>query len=534
MSGDIKWNFRLLLNFSRRHLICMSSGLVAISAVPNGTAGAPDNGQATITVNLAQPSGDISPLIYGQFVEHLGRAIYGGIYDENSPLSDANGFRKDVLEKVRGLGAPVMRYPGGTVTKIYHWKDGIGPKAERPVRRNLIWGGEDNNHVGTDEFIAYCRLIQAEPFLTVNMSTGTAEEASEWVEYSNATGGSYYAALRRKNGHADAYHVRYWGLGNEESAQEDPGVLQNPADYVKEAWHYAKLMKLQDPTIQLIMVGADEQWNKTILEGLHPICDYISLHLYIGSEPDAPYSLFRSVAKMEDRVISTAAQIKALTPARPAALSKWYRFPGRQDSVKIAVDEWGIWENGGGGAYGLELTYNWNHALAVASLLNMFQRHADAVGLATWAQTVNVLAPIMTNEKAAVAQTIYYPMALYRQLCGRRSVRSAVDCAPLPDTQQLPALDVASSIDDTGKRLTIAVVNRSATDAIDIHFKLEGAQPSGSWTVNELNAPSLHASNTLQAPEKNVVDHRVTSLPENMSRYSIAAHSIAVLQIELR
>jgi alpha-N-arabinofuranosidase len=526
-------DFLSVAHFFRKHLARLGISLLTMTLAPYGIGSVLNGGQATITVNVADVSADISPLIYGQFIEHLGRAIYGGIYDAKSPLSDTNGFRKDVLQQIRGLGAPLMRYPGGTVTKIYHWKDGIGPKAQRPVRRNLIWGGEDNNYFGTDEFMAYCRVINAEPFLTVNMSTGTAEEASDWVEYCNGAGESYYAALRRKNGQAAPYGVRYWGLGNEEAAQEDVGVLQNPDDYVKKAWYYAKLMKLQDPGIELIIVGADEHWNKTVLESLHPICDYISLHLYASSEAEAPYSLFKSVAKMEEKVISMAAQIKALTPREPTPLSKWYRFPGRKGPIKIAVDEWGIWEGGGHGAYGLELTYNWNHALGVASFLNMLQRHADVVGMATWAQTVNVLAPIMTDEKVAIAQTIYYPMALYRQLCGSRSVRTTVDCGTLLDTDQLPVLDVSSSLDDAGKRLAIAVVNRSATDQIDLRLNVESAKIGGSWTVHELTAASVDRANTIGEPEKNVVDHRVTSLPANANHFSIGAHTIAILQVDL-
>jgi len=513
----------------------MKKGLaaLAVSATSSGLAQTHDSSPARLTVNVNEVRSDISPMIYGQFIEHLGRAIYGGIYDEDSPLSDEHGFRKDVLELVQELDTPLMRYPGGTVTKIYHWEDGVGPKELRPVWRNLIWGGEDNNHVGTDEFMTYCDLIGADPFLTVNMSTGTAEEASRWVEYCNAAGNSYYADLRRTNGHAEPYKVKYWGLGNEEAANEDAGILQDPDDYVKQAWYYAKLMKLQDPGIEFIMVGHDVEWNKTILESLHPICDYISLHLYASSPTDSPYSLFDSVAHMEEKVITTAAQIEALAPSDPGPISKWYRFPGRKGPVKIALDEWGFWEPNGEGAYGLEQTYTWNHALGVASFLNMFQRHADVVGMATWAQTVNVLAPIMTDEENVVCQTIYYPMALYKQLCGSRNVASTVDCDTLPDTEDLPMLDVASSIDEAGETLTIAIVNRSETKQADIELIVAGATIRGEWSVHELNASSIHDANTLADPQKNAVEYHRNSLSEDTKRYTTPAHSITILQVGL-
>jgi alpha-N-arabinofuranosidase len=466
---------------------------------------------AEITVHLNQVLGDISPNIYGQFIEHLGRAIYGGIYDDQR-----RRFRPDVLEKVQRLRPPLLRYPGGTVTKIYHWKDGIGP--DRPVRKNLIWGGNDNNHVGTDEFMRYAELVGAAPFLTVNMSTGTAEEAADWVEYCNGTD-TYYATKRKENGHAAPYQIKYWGLGNEEAAKEDAGTLQDVQDYIKRAWYYAKLMKLQDPSIQLIMVGDQEAWNQQVLRELHPICDYISLHLYASSKPGEPASLFTSIAAMEASIQKLAAQIKALTPAKVENFNKWYRFPSRQQPVKIALDEWGIWEAGGQGAYGLEQRYTWNHALGVAMFLNIFQRNAAVIGLATWAQTVNVLAPIMTNETTSVCQTIYYPLALYRQLCGPRSVAVT--------TTGAETLDVAASTD--GKTLTLAIVNRDSTA---MTLKLN-SKATGNWTAHELTATSPEAINTLDAPNTNVVSYQQRALPAGATSYTMMAHSITILQAKL-
>jgi alpha-N-arabinofuranosidase len=400
------------------------------------------------------------------------------------------------------------------VTKIYHWKDGVG--SNRLVRKNLIWGGNDNNHVGTDEFMRYAGLVGAAPFLTVNMSTGTAEEAADWVEYCNGTD-TYYASQRAANGHAAPYGVKYWGLGNEEAAREDAGTLQNVQDYVKKAWYYAKLMKLQDPAIQLIMAGDQAAWNEQVLRELHPICDYISLHLYASSKPGEPASLFASIATMEARIQQLAAQIKALTPAKVENFSKWYRFPSRLQPVKIALDEWGIWEAGGTGAYGLEQRYTWNHALGVAMFLNIFQRNAAVIGLATWAQTVNVLAPIMTNETTSICQTIYYPLALYRRLCGPRSVAVA--------PTGVDTLDVSASTD--GKTLTLAIVNRDPTAAIKLKLN---PKTTGPWTAHELTAPSIDAMNTLAAPDTNVVSYRQRALPAGATAYTLAAHSIVLLQ----
>jgi len=298
--------------------------------------------------------------------------------------------------------------------------------------------------------------------------------------------------------------------------------LQNVQDYIRQAWYYAKLMKLQDPAIQLIMAGDQETWNQQVLQELHPICDYISLHLYASSKPGDPASLFTSIAAMETSIQKLAAQIKALTPARVENFSKWYRFPSRQQPVKIALDEWGIWEAGGQGAYGLEQTYTWNHALGVATFLNIFQRNAAVIGLATWAQTVNVLAPIMTNEQTSICQTIYYPLALYRRLCGPRSVAATV-AGP-----GAAALDVSASTD--GKTLTLALVNRDGAAAVAIKLN---AKTTGRWTVHGLNADSLAAANTLAAPTKNVVRYQQRTLPAGASTYTAAAHSISILQAPL-
>ena len=219
-------------------LTTLCLGLVA------SVARAQETTKTTVRIELEQEGMVVSPLIFGQFIEHLGRAIDGGIYQENSSLSDENGFRTDVLEKVKELYIPLLRYPGGTYTKIYHWKDGIGPKDERPRRPNLIWGGVEGNHFGTAEFITYCRAIGAEPFLVVNMATGTPEEAAHWVEYCNGTTDTHYANLRRAHGYEEPFDVQYWGIGNEESADADAGRHQRVETYVEDTWQFVKLMKL--------------------------------------------------------------------------------------------------------------------------------------------------------------------------------------------------------------------------------------------------------------------------------------------------
>jgi alpha-N-arabinofuranosidase len=302
---------------------------------------------ATITVDADRRSGRIEPLLYGQFIEHLGRCVNGGIFELGSPLADTNGFRRDVLEKVRELNPPLLRWPGGTFTKIYHWQDGVGPREERRRRPNLIWGGEEDNLFGTDEFIRYCRAIGAEPYISVNMGIGSAEEAANWVEYCNGAGNTHYANLRRKHGFPEPHRVKFWGLGNEEEAEPDCGRLQNPVEYANEAWQFAKLMKLQDPGIMLIVAGAgnNTNWNTTILNSLHPVADYISAHWYLRAN-DYP-GLFQHVAGFE-RQLTEFEKFLGAYPSKPEKFSHWYRFPPRPGPVKLAIDEWGLWNGGKG------------------------------------------------------------------------------------------------------------------------------------------------------------------------------------------
>ena len=216
-----------------------------------------------IDIDLDRRIAPIDRRIFGQFIEHLGRCIYGGIYDEGSPLSDAQGFRRDVLDAIRPLRIPILRWPGGNFVSGYHWIDGVGPKSERPRKSELAWLAEEPNRFGTDEFIAYCRAIDAEPFICVNMGSGTMDEAQAWVEYANGTGNTHWANLRRRHGHAEPYGVRYWGLGNEMWGSWQIGN-SSAEDYVKKARSFATVMKRTDPTIQLIGCGKDGGCRRVI------------------------------------------------------------------------------------------------------------------------------------------------------------------------------------------------------------------------------------------------------------------------------
>jgi alpha-L-arabinofuranosidase len=209
---------------------------------------------AKINIDLDRKIGSVDRRIFGNFIEHLGRCIYGGVFDEGSPLSDGRGFRRDVLEAIRPLRIPILRWPGGNFVSGYHWLDGLGPREDRPRRVDLAWYAEESNRFGTDEFIQYCRALDTEPYICVNMGSGTMDEAQAWVEYANSTRNTHWANLRRKHGCPEPYQVKYWGLGNEMYGGWQIGALE-AMDYVKKARAFGMVMKRMDPSIALVGCG---------------------------------------------------------------------------------------------------------------------------------------------------------------------------------------------------------------------------------------------------------------------------------------
>ncbi len=463
--------------------------------------------KAQINIDLSQQPTNVSPLIYGQFIEYLGRCIDGGIYEEGSPLSGKDGFRKDVLQKVKDLKTPLLRFPGGTVIKIYHWQDGVGEKGKRPKRKNLIWGGINDNHFGTAEFIDYCRQIGAEPFLVVNMATGNPEEASNWVEYCNGTEDTFYANLRRSHGYEKPFNVKYWGIGNEESAAPDAGKDQNIDKYIEDSWQFIKLMKLQDPTLKITLDGnpSDLNWGRKLMTEMNPVCDFLSVHFY-AMPPDTTYSgLLQSIENFNQNFDSLREVLKNV-PEKALNFSPWYRFPPRQQAVKLAVDEWGIWDANSGkgrGTYQLEYTYNWSHALATAKFLNIFHRNSDIIGLATWAQTVNVLAPIMTGKEGSFCQTVYTPLQTFRKYTLPNNLPVEV-ISPIMEGN-LKLADATATISDDRKTVVISLLNLSETKLLSTDINFTQLPQNRGFQVVELISYTAPSLNTINSFGKNSV-----------------------------
>ncbi|NOZ24402.1 MAG: alpha-N-arabinofuranosidase [Planctomycetes bacterium] len=455
---------------------------------------------ARIKIDTDRVIGRIDPMIYGGFIEHLGRCIYGGIYEPGSDLADENGFRVDVLEALKALRMPALRWPGGNFVSGYHWMDGIGPAETRPVRMDLAWHMEEPNLFGTDEFIRFCRLLDTEPYICVNMGSGTMDEAQAWVEYCNGDGGTQYAELRRRNGNDDPFNVRFWGLGNEMYGAWQIGAYSDPAEYARDAVEFAKVMKWTDPEIKLIGCGrtGGAGWDSTIIGPLVQHIDYLSLHTYTGNAD--PLANTVQPLRAEWAIRNTASLIEMALQERN--LSK---------SIPIAFDEWNVWYKVRDGRERgkinkLEEAYDLSDALAVAVYLNVFQRTCNVVGMANLAQMVNVIAPIMTRSDGLVLQTIYYPLQMYRNLSLNIALDAWWECdmAHLEGDRRfagVPYLDVSVTRDEAGENLTVAIVNRSSDDSPSVTIEITGSDvPKQSAQAQVLNGPFPHAANTFDEP----------------------------------
>ncbi len=491
---------------------------------------------AKIKIDLDRKIGNVDRRIYGGFIEHLGRCIYGGIYEEASPLSDSDNFRKDVLEAARPLRMPLLRWPGGNFVSGYHWVDGIGPQEDRPRRIELAWLSEESNRFGTDEFMHYCSVLGTEPYICVNMGTGTMDEAQAWVEYCNGTSNTYWANLRRKNGHEEPYRVKYWGLGNEMYGRWQIGAL-SAEDYVKKAREFAKVMKWIDPSIELVSCGQTgwTDWDRIVLEGLAPYVNYHSIHIYTGS------------SDYYSNVLAPHQAERALRNCR--AMIDLVRYNQNiSHPIHVAYDEWNVWFRERTPESKLEERYTLADSLAVATYLNIFIRYCQTVKIANLAQLVNVIAPIFTNKEGLFLQTIYHPLRLYAEHMQDIALDAFVECetyAPQADqeTSQWPhrvadmgpfnLLDVAVTCDTTGKELMVSVVNRDLEKAHTTTIQLADNAAIASGVGYEVNGANPDIVNSFEQPHNVGMQERSLDLAGQDVTYTFPAHSLTVLKLRL-
>ncbi len=520
---------------THRWSLCLTAA--AVLALGPSRLGAQTT-QARIRLDPDRVIAEVHPYVFGNFVEHLGRCVYGGVFEEKSPLADADGFRKDVMEGTRGLGVTLLRWPGGNFASGYNWKDGIGPRDQRPARRDNAWGALESNRFGTDDFLTYCEKLKVEPYLCINAGLGTVEEARQWVEYTNESANTYWAQQRRKNGRDKPWNVKIWGLGNEIDGPWQLGH-KNAEDYAKFALEAAKAMRRADESIQLIASGSSNfgpgsdwvGWNRVVLERLRNEIDYISLHTYVGNRTNNFEEFLAFGQDVDDRIEVVKGQIRAVRVGNPTARP-----------IHIAFDEWNVWYRTlvpGSTEYeiaktGLEEKYNFEDALGMGVFLNAFFRHADVVKMANLAQLVNVIAPMFTNPEGMYLQTIYFPIAEYAKQKGNLSLDVRVDSPQYkPDRRrELGYLDVSATFDPKTKQVSLNVLNRSEKTDITARIDNVAGAPKGAVSVWELNNPDLKATHTFGKDTlvRPVTRSATVKASGNAFDYTFPKHSLTILK----
>ena len=420
---------------------------------------------------------DIEPYLYGSFIEHLGRAIYGGIYQPGDPSADPQGFRQDVIELVKELGVPIVRYPGGNFVSNYFWEDGVG---ENRVRRlDLAWRSTEPNTFGVNEFIAWCKAVGAEALMTVNLGTRGVADACNLLEYCNHPGGSKYSDMRKTHGYYTPHNVRSWCLGNEMDGPWQVGH-KTAAEYGRLAAETAKAMRMIDPEIKLVACGSSNsdmptfpQWEAEVLNHTYEAVDYISLHQYFTNydgdtadflaQTDRMDIFIKTVASVCDYIMATQRSKKTMMLSFDE-WNVWYHTR-KADDDKMSSTPWGI------APRLLEDIYTFEDALVVGLILITLLKNSNRVKMACLAQLVNVIAPIMAEPGCrALRQTIFYPF-MHASKYGRGIALSPILSASKHDTKNSEGVNDVEAIathDPIANTLTIFAVNRDLGASIPL------------------------------------------------------------------
>lgn len=436
--------------------------------------------KAKVTAAAEMKTGEIDRRIFGSFIEHLGRAVYGGIYEPGHPLADEEGFRTDVIKLINELDVPVVRYPGGNFVSGYNWEDGVGPVEERPARLELAWGVTEPNKFGTNEFMRWCKKAKTSPMMAVNLGTRGPEEARQLVEYCNHPSGTKYAELRRSHGYDDPWGVKLWCLGNEMDGHWQMGA-KTAYEYGRTANEAAKLMKWVDPSIETVLSGSSNRhmksfgdWEATTLDLAYDNVDYVSLHQYYDNKTGDTASFLAKSMELDDfiySIICTCDFVKAKKRTKK--------------KINLSFDEWNVWYHSNGdyvekwstAPHQLEDIYNFEDALVVACMLITLLRHADRVKIACLAQLVNVIAPIMTeNGGRAFRQTIFYPFKLMSKYARGSALKPIVE-SPKYDFKEftdVPYLETILTYDEENNEVVFFGVNRSMDEKMLLELKLPG------------------------------------------------------------
>lgn len=469
------------------------------------------NKKAKITISKNFKIGTVDNRLYGSFIEHLGRAVYGGIYEPGHETSDEQGFRGDVLSLIKEIDVPVVRYPGGNFVSSYNWEDTIGPVEQRPARLDLAWKSKEPNELGLNEFVDWAKKADTEVMMAINLGTRGISDARNLVEYCNHEEGSYWSDLRKEHGYNKPHNIKLWCLGNEMDGPWQVGH-KTSYEYGRIANETAKALKLFDPELELVVCGSSSNkmptfpdWERSVLEECYENVDYISMHIYMENKTNDLETYLASPMGMDDF-------IEVVSKTCDFVKSK----KRSQKTVNISFDEWNVWFHSNEqdeniykktpwevGPPLLEDAYTFEDALVVGGMLNSMIRHADRVKIGCLAQLVNVIAPIMTeNGGPAWRQTIFYPYYYASQYGRGTAMNINVDSPSYKNGKYgtVPYIDLSAVFNEDADELTLFVINRNSNSDLPLEVSLDGFEK---FTIIEhisMTHSDIKAVNTKEKP----------------------------------
>lgn len=476
--------------------------------------------------------GKVSRYLYSHFTEHLGRCIYGGIWvGRDSRIENNQGIRCDVVKALKKLALPALRWPGGCFADTYHWIDGIDPADQRPRRHNLWWNQPETNQFGTDEFMRLCRMVDSEPYICLNVGSGTVEEARSWVEYCNSDQSTSIVRQRQNNGHPKPYGVKFWGIGNENWGC---GGTMRPEYYADLYRRFATyIRKTAGEGIKLIACGSHSgipEWDGHFLEsmkGAH-LVDYIALHIYSDGGSDVSftdedyYKLIASIEVMDKNL------------ARVMGLAQAYSSYGHP--IGVVLDEWGTWYEEATAATGLYQQNTMRDALFTAASFHCFHRHRNLF-MTNMAQTINVLqALILTKGSKMIVTPTYYVYEMFRPHRNGQLLACRVD-APLlklPQAQKQKAISVSATGSEDGNKLFLSILNLDLHNDFTGNIRVSGKNKWKIKHVRRLAAKDIHAHNSFEEPEKVYSQEVSCTDRREQSVIELPPQSITTMQIKVR
>ena len=495
-----------------------------------------------ISINQKREIGKRSPMIYGQFIEHFHRQIYNGIYDPGNPLSDEDGFRTDIIEAIKKIKIPVLRWPGGCFVSSYHWKNAVGKK--RIPFFDKAWRVEDPNSFGTDEYIKLCRKLECGPYICTNAGTGTAEEMSDWVEYCNLEKEGQYAGWRIENGHSEPYHVKYWSIGNENYGFWEIGA-KSAEEWGRLVAEAAKMMKHVDPTIELSAAAlADINWNINLLKHCGPFLDWISIHQYWDMMPEQNNpATYEQCMAFTDEIDRSVQEVRGILTAMKL-----------EHKIKIAFDEWNLRSWHHPNVHTIEQgiskeeylyprdknddnsTYTMADAVFTACFLNAMNRNCDIVGMANFAPILNTRGCIYSNDSGIVLRSTYYVFELYVNYMGdvvidtweEEQIPQMIVTHKNGMPVKVKTLDILATKWSDKPGLAVAIINKNPTE--EQYIELDIGEQEGQAILYTLNGPSENSYNDVHNRQVEITKRDLGQITNKLS-FKLPPHSVNVLQV---